>query len=151
MFISQTSLTGESEPLEKFANLTDEKLNDMPKSPLDLDNLCFMGTNVVSGTGMAIVLNIGANTYFGSMAKLIVKAKAKTSFDKGVSSVSWFLIRFMIVMVILVFLINGYTKNDWLEAFLFAISIAFGLTPEMLPVIVSVNLAKGAVGMSEKE
>lgn len=150
LFISQSSLTGESEPLEKFASLADDKIKNAPKSPLELDNLCFMGTNVVSGTGMAIVVNIGANTYFGSMAKLIVKSKAKTSFDKGVSSVSWFLIRFMVVMVILVFLINGYTKNDWLEAFLFAISIAVGLTPEMLPVIVSANLAKGAVGMSGK-
>lgn len=150
LFISQSSLTGESEPLEKIANLSEERLNDMPKSPLDIENLCFMGTNVVSGTGVAIVVNIGTNTYFGSMAKLITKSKAKTSFDKGVSSVSWFLIRFMIVMVILVFIINGYTKNSWLEAFLFAISIAVGLTPEMLPVIVSANLAKGAVGMSAK-
>ncbi len=150
LFISQSSLTGESEPIEKFASLSKEKTKNTPKSPLELDNLCFMGTNVVSGTGTAIVVNIGTNTYFGSMAKLIVKSKAKTSFDKGVSSVSWFLIRFMIVMVILVFLINGYTKNNWLEAFLFAISIAVGLTPEMLPVIVSANLAKGAVGMSGK-
>ena len=150
LFISQSSLTGESEPLEKIANLSEERIKNMPKSPLDIENLCFMGTNVVSGTGVAIVVNIGTNTYFGSMAKLITKSKAKTSFDKGVSSVSWFLIRFMIVMVILVFIINGYTKNSWLEAFLFAISIAVGLTPEMLPVIVSANLAKGAVGMSAK-
>ena len=150
LFISQSSLTGESEPLEKIANLSEERIKNMPKSPLDIENLCFMGTNVVSGTGVAIVLNIGTNTYFGSMAKLITKSKAKTSFDKGVSSVSWFLIRFMIVMVILVFIINGYTKNSWLEAFLFAISIAVGLSPEMLPVIVSANLAKGAVGMSAK-
>lgn len=150
LFISQASLTGESEPLEKMANLLEDKIKNPPKSPLDLNNLCFMGTNVVSGTGTAVVLNIGVNTYFGSMAKLILKKKAKTSFDKGVSNVSWFLIRFMIVMVILVFLINGWTKNDWLGAFLFAISIAVGLTPEMLPVIVSANLAKGAVIMSNK-
>ena len=150
LFISQSSLTGESEPIEKLSNLSDEKQKNTPNSPLELENLCFMGTNVVSGMGTAVVLNIGINTYFGSMSKLIVKSKAKTSFDKGVSSVSWFLIRFMIVMVILVFLINGYTKNDWLEAFLFAISIAVGLTPEMLPVIVSANLAKGAIGMSAK-
>ena len=150
LFISQSSLTGESEPLEKIANLSEERLKNMSNNPLDIENLCFMGTNVVSGTGVAIVVNIGTNTYFGSMAKLITKSKAKTSFDKGVSSVSWFLIRFMIVMVILVFIINGYTKNSWLEAFLFAISIAVGLTPEMLPVIVSANLAKGAVGMSAK-
>ena len=124
LFISQSSLTGESEPLEKITNLSEERLKNMSNNPLDIENLCFMGTNVVSGTGVAIVVNIGTNTYFGSMAKLITKSKAKTSFDKGVSSVSWFLIRFMIVMVILVFIINGYTKNSWLEAFLFAISIA---------------------------
>ena len=147
LFVSQSALTGESEPIEKFAASNE---NDNVKSSLELNNLCFMGTNVVSGTGTGIVLNIGVNTYFGSMTKLIVKTKAKTSFDKGLASISWFLIKFMVVMVILVFLINGYTKNNWLEAFLFAISIAVGLTPEMLPVIVSANLAKGAIGMSGK-
>ena len=122
----------------------------MPKSPIDLEDLCFMGTNIVSGTATAVVLFIGNNTYFGSMSKLITRKKAKTNFDKGLSDISVFLIKFVVIMVILVFIINGYTKHDWLNAFLFAISVAVGLTPEMLPVIVSANLAKGAVSMSKK-
>ena len=147
LFISQSSLTGESEPIEKNAIQSDDSL----KNPLDAKNIAFMGTNVVSGMGIGIVLNIGVNTYFGSMAKLISKKKSETNFDKGLKSISWFLIKFMIVMVIIVFLINGWTKNNWIEAFLFAISIAVGLTPEMLPVIVSANLAKGATSMSKKK
>ena len=150
LFISQSSLTGESEPIEKFSRLSQKTLDDMPKSPIDLEDLCFMGTNIVSGTATAVVLFIGNNTYFGSMSKLITRKKAKTNFDKGLSDISVFLIKFVVIMVILVFIINGYTKHDWLNAFLFAISVAVGLTPEMLPVIVSANLAKGAVSMSKK-
>lgn len=150
LFISQSSLTGESEPIEKFSKLSKQTLDNMPKTPIDLEDLCFMGTNIVSGTATAVVISIGVNTYFGSMSKLITKKKTKTSFDKGLSDISVFLIKFVVIMVILVFIINGYTKHDWLNAFLFAISVAVGLTPEMLPVIVSANLAKGAVSMSKK-
>ncbi len=150
LFISQSSLTGESEPIEKFSRLSKKTLDNMPKSPIDLEDLCFMGTNIVSGTATAIVIAIGINTYFGSMSKLITNKKAKTSFDKGLADISVFLIKFTVIMVALVFVINGYTKHDWLNAFLFAISVAVGLTPEMLPVIVSANLAKGAVSMSKK-
>ena len=146
LFISQASLTGESEPVEKFAENSNNSEN-----PLEIKNLCFMGTNIISGSAKAVVLFIGTNTYFGSAAKMIIRKKAKTAFDKGVSDLSWFLIRFMIVMVVLVFILNGWTKNDWLSSFLFAISIAVGLTPELLPVIVSANLAKGAVSMSNKK
>ena len=148
LFIAQASLTGESEPIEKFSTLKDENIKN--KSVLDFENICFMGTNVVSGTATAIIIAVGKNTYFGSMTKLITKKKSKTSFDKGLSELSLFLIKFMIIMVIIVFFINGITKQDWLSAFLFAVSVAVGLTPEMLPVIVSANLAKGAVSMSKK-
>ncbi len=146
LFIAQSSLTGEAEPIEKFSKL---KNNDH-KNVLDLENICFMGTNIVSGTGIAVILSNGNNTYFGSMSKLIAKKKTKTDFDKGLSDVSFFLLKFMIIMVIIVFFINGLMKHNWLEAFLFATSVAVSLTPEMLPVIVSTNLAKGAVLMSRK-
>ncbi|MDR0423505.1 MAG: magnesium-translocating P-type ATPase [Rickettsiales bacterium] len=151
LFISQASLTGESEPVEKIVNLDKEKTDKTSINPLELENLCFMGTNVVSGTATAVVIGVGLDTYFGVMSKSILRTKTKTSFDKGVSDVSWFLIKFMVVMVVLVFIINGYYKNNWIEAFMFAISIAVGLTPEMLPVIVSANLAKGAITMSKKK
>ncbi len=148
LFVSQSMLTGEAIPVEKTGNA----ITDAAKqSPLDLNNICFMGTNVVSGTAMAVVVNTGEETYFGSLSKSLVGKRAETSFDKGVNSVSWLLIRFMLVMVPLVFLINGFTKHDWLQALLFGISIAVGLTPEMLPMIVTANLAKGAVNMSKRK
>jgi Mg2+-importing ATPase len=148
LFVSQAMLTGEALPVEKTeaANKKADKI-----SPLDLDNVCFMGTNVVSGTAHAVVVNTGSETYFGSLSKSLVGKRAETSFDKGVNSVSWLLIRFMLIMVPLVFLINGFTKHDWLQALLFGISIAVGLTPEMLPMIVTANLAKGAVNMSKRK
>jgi len=147
LFVSQSSLTGESEPVEKFSHVKPANNNN----PLELDNLAFMGTNVISGTAMAIVIAVGDSTIFGSIAKQISGAKIITSFEKGVNSVSWVLIRFMMIMVPVVFFINGFTKGDWMGAFLFALSIAVGLTPEMLPMIVSANLAKGAVAMSKKK
>jgi len=148
LFVSQAILTGEALPVEKTeaANKKADKT-----SPLDLDNVCFMGTNVVSGIALAVVVNTGSDTYFGSLSKALVGKRAETSFDKGVNSVSWLLIKFMLVMVPLVFLINGFTKHDWLQALLFGISIAVGLTPEMLPMIVTANLAKGAVNMSKRK
>ena len=118
---------------------------------LEQNNMCFMGTNVVSGTATAVVVATGAKTYFGSLAKAIVGSRAETSFDRGVNSVSWLLIRFMLVMVPIVLLINGFSKGDWTEAFLFALAVAVGLTPEMLPMIVSSNLAKGAVAMAKNK
>ncbi|MFI5137697.1 MAG: magnesium-translocating P-type ATPase [Sphingobacteriales bacterium] len=148
LFVSQSMLTGEALPVEKVWNAVPDAAK---QSPLELNNICFMGTNVVSGTAMAAVVNTGEETYFGSLSKSLVGKRAETSFDKGVNSVSWLLIRFMLVMVPLVFLINGLTKHDWLEAFLFGLSIAVGLTPEMLPMIVTANLAKGAVNMSKRK
>ena len=110
-----------------------------------------MGTNVVSGTALAIAVTTGSLTYFGSISKAVTGKRAETSFDRGVNSVSWLLIQFMLVMVPLVFLINGFTKHNWLEALLFGIAVAVGLTPEMLPMIVTANLAKGAVNMSKRK
>ena len=148
LFVSQAMLTGESLPLEKNGELIPDADH---KSPLELDNICFMGTNVLSGTATAIVVTTGNLTYFGSIGKAITGKRAETSFDKGVNKVSWLLIRFMLVMVPLIFLLNGLTKGDWFEALLFGIAVAVGLTPEMLPMIVTANLAKGAKNMSKRK
>jgi Mg2+-importing ATPase len=148
LFISQAILTGESLPVEK----SEKPVTDIAeKSILELNNICFMGTNVISGSATAMVINTGSLSYFGSISKSLTGKRAETSFDKGVKSVSWLLIRFMLVMVPLVFLINGLTKGNWVEAFLFAIAVAVGLTPEMLPMIVAANLARGAVKMSKRK
>lgn len=146
LFISQSSLTGESEPIEKTALRCSEK-----ESVTEYGNIAFMGSNVISGSARAVVISTGDRTLFGSMASAIAGEAVETSFTKGVNAVSWVLIRFMLVMVPLVFFINGITKGDWLQAFLFGISVAVGLTPEMLPMIVTTCLAKGAVSMSEKQ
>lgn len=146
LFISQASLTGESEPLEKTPDV-----NAVRESVTDYTNIAFMGSDVVSGSAAAVVVCTGDRTLFGSMASAIAGEAVETSFTKGVNAVSWVLIRFMMVMVPLVFFINGITKGDWLDALLFGISIAVGLTPEMLPMIVTTCLAKGAVSMSKKQ
>lgn len=146
LFISQASLTGESEPVEKTPKVCAQK-----ESITDYSNIAFMGSNVISGSATAVVICTGDRTLFGSMASAIAGEAVETSFTKGVNAVSWVLIRFMLVMVPLVFFINGITKGDWLDAFLFGISIAVGLTPEMLPMIVTTCLAKGAVSMSKKQ
>lgn len=146
LFVSQASLTGESEPIEKVSGVSQEQ-----ESATDYPNIAFMGSNVISGSATAVVVCVGDHTLFGSMASAVAGEAVETSFTKGVNAVSWVLIRFMLVMVPLVFLINGLTKGDWLDAFLFGISIAVGLTPEMLPMIVTTCLAKGAVSMSKKQ
>ncbi|MCL2343166.1 MAG: magnesium-translocating P-type ATPase, partial [Firmicutes bacterium] len=148
LFISQASMTGESEPVEKFFSPVH---GGKPANPLDVNNLAFMGSTVISGSATALVLAVGDDTELGKIASQLQEKAPPTSFDKGVSAVSWVLIRFMLVMVPIVFLINGFTKHDWLEALLFALTVAVGLTPEMLPMIVSANLAKGAVSMSRKQ
>lgn len=147
LFVAQSALTGESEPVEKCF----EPMINEAQTPLECTNIGFMGTNVISGTAIGVVIATGDNTYFSTMAKGITEKKVLTSFDKGVNSVSWLLIKFMMVMVPIVFFVNGFTKGDWLQAFLFALSVAVGLTPEMLPMIVTTNLAKGAVQMAKKK
>lgn len=157
LFISQAILTGEAIPIEKYdamGAVTPKSVDADASSEselLELSNICLMGTNVASGTAMAVVVATGGQTYFGSLAKSIVGNRAQTAFDRGVNSVSWLLIRFMLVMVPIVLLINGFTKGDWSEAALFALAVAVGLTPEMLPMIVSSNLAKGAIAMSRRK
>ncbi|HEY4126508.1 MAG TPA: magnesium-translocating P-type ATPase [Gammaproteobacteria bacterium] len=147
LFINQSALTGESLPVEKNSRAVEQAAG----SPLDLPNLCFMGTNVVSGTAIAIVVMTGTSTYFGSLASTLGVERVQTSFDRGVHKFTWLMIKFMSVMVPLVFLINGFTKHAWGDAFLFAMAVAVGLTPEMLPVILSSNLAKGALVMSRRK
>ena len=149
LFVSQGSLTGESLPVEKFHD--PETKTEVSTSPTELKNTCFMGTSVQSGTATAVVVTTGGRTYLGSMAGSITEAQAPTSFDQGLSRFTWLMIRLMAVMVPLVFLINGFTKHDWKSAFFFAMAVAVGLTPEMLPMIVSVCLAKGALAMSRKK
>ena len=144
-FIAQAALTGESNPVEKFV----EAKNAADDALTDLSNIGFMGSNVVAGSATALALATGNRTYFGSMAKTLSGDRAQTSFERGVGSVSKLLVSMMLVMVPVVFLINGIAKNDWTNALLFAISIAVGLTPEMLPVIMTSTLAKGAVTMSK--
>lgn len=147
LFLNQSALTGESLPAEKNVNPGSEDL----KNPLELLNLCFFGSNVLSGTGVAVVIHTGAKTYFGSLSDSIVEKRVLTSFDKGINGFTWMMIRFIAIMVPVVFIINGISKNNWLEAFLFAMAVAVGLTPEMMPMIVSVNLSKGAMVMSRKK
>nr|WP_198984295.1 magnesium-translocating P-type ATPase [Herbaspirillum sp. ASV7] len=148
LFVSQAAMTGESLPVEKFVTPG----NASASSPLELDNLCFMGTNVVSGSATGVVLTTGKRTYFGALAERVTATdRTPTAFQAGVNKVSWLLIRFMLVMTPVVFFINGFTKGDWVEAFLFGLSVAVGLTPEMLPMIVTSTLAKGAVALSRKK
>lgn len=149
LFVSQSSLTGESDPIEKSPQQKEHKYSK--GSVVELDNICYMGSNVVSGSATGIVFATGNHTYLGTIAKGIAGHRAATAFDKGISKVSFLLIRFMLVMIPFVFLVNGITKGDWLEAFIFAVSVAVGLTPEMLPMIVTANLSKGAVAMSKKK
>lgn len=159
LFVSQAALTGESEPVEKTAGETkagpaesaEEAQADAPVSLADCPHLAFMGSNVVSGTALAVAVVTGNDTLFGEMARSLHAKPVKTSFEQGINTVSWVLIRFMLIMVPVVFLLNGVTKHNWTEAFLFAISVAVGLTPQMLPMIVTTCLAKGALSMAGKK
>ena len=151
LFVNQSSLTGESHPVEKYIpeNLQEKDVSSV--TALDFPNLLFMGTDVLSGQGKVLVLKTGGQTFFGDIASKSTKSRGETSFDRGVKNVSKLLLRFMAVMVPIVFLINGISKGDWAEAFFFSIAIAVGLTLEMLPMIVTSNLAKGALTMSRKK
>ena len=147
LFINQSTLTGEAVPLEKNAR----NHTDSVETPFDLPNICFMGSSVVSGVGCGVVALTGARTVFGSIAGTIAGQRAETSFDKGITRFTWMMLSLIVVMVPLVFLINGLSKGNWFEALLFAVAVAVGLTPEMLPMIVTVNLAKGAMAMAKKK
>ncbi len=147
LFLNQAALTGESLPVERKADPTSADV----QNPLELPNICFLGSNVESGSATALVIHTGDKTYFGSLAASIIGQRVLTSFDKGINQFTWLMIRFIAVMVPAVFLINGLSKQNWLEAFLFAMAVAVGLTPEMLPMIVTVNLSKGALAMARKK
>ncbi len=147
LFVIQATLTGESLPVEKH-DAPDSREN---VSSIERTNLCFLGTSVESGSATAVIVATGRHTYFGKVAHSLTGRQVETAFDKGVKNFTWLMIRFMMVMVPLVFLINGITKHDWKEAFFFALAVAVGLTPEMLPMIVSVCLSKGALAMSRKK
>jgi P-type Mg2+ transporter len=147
LFTNQSALTGEAMPLEKAAHAHARTV----ETPFDLPNICFMGSSVISGTGCGVVVLTGARTAFGRVARTIASRRVPTSFDKGINRFTWMMLGFILVMVPLVFVINGVSKGDWLEALLFAVAVAVGLTPEMLPMIVTVNLAKGAMAMSRKK
>ncbi len=146
LFVNQSSLTGEALPVEKHAQPTHTAASDY-----DMENICYMGTNVVSGTAAAVVFATGDKTRFGSFASKMSATRQLTSFDQGINKFTYLMLRFIGVMVPLVFLINGFSKGNWLQAFLFAMAVAVGLTPEMLPMIVTVNLSKGALEMSRRK
>ena len=149
LYVSQAALTGESLPVEKHCAI--DANTSASSNPLDLESLCFLGTAVVSGAARAVVVQTGGRTILGSMAEGMGVPKSRTGFDKGVNDVSGLLLRFMLVMAPSVFLINGLLKGNWGEAFFFALSVAVGLTPEMLPMIVTANLARGAIAMSKQQ
>ncbi len=146
-YINQSALTGESMPVEKNAG----PCSIVGKGLLELQNACFMGSSVLSGTARGVVVNTGSRTYFGSISQRLASQRVLTSFDRGIAGFTWLMIRFMSVMVCVVFLIVGLTKGNWIEALMFGLAVAVGLCPEMLPMIVTVNLAKGARAMSKKK
>ena len=146
-FVSQSSLTGESMPVEKHADTPTEP----SKAVIEMPNAVFQGSNVVSGSARALVVNTGIRTHFGSISEKLGSAPVLTSFDRGIAGFTWLMMRFMFVMVSVVFLIVGITKHDWTGALMFGLAVSLGMTPEMLPMMVAVNLAKGALSMSKKK
>jgi len=146
-FVSQSSLTGESMPVEKHADTPTEP----SKAVIEMPNAVFQGSNVVSGSARALVVNTGIRTHFGSISEKLGSAPVLTSFDRGIAGFTWLMMRFMFVMVSVVFLIVGITKHDWTGALMFGLAVSLGMTPEMLPMMVAVNLAKGALSMSRKK
>jgi hypothetical protein len=147
LFINQASLTGESFHVEKTA----EPVNTQSRSPSDLTNIAFMGSSVISGTALGVVVKTGLETRFGALSKRLALMSVQSSFDKGIRSFTWLMIRVMVVLVLVIFAINAFLKGDIIQSFLFSLSVAVGLTPEMLPMLVAINLSKGAIAMSKKD
>jgi Mg2+-importing ATPase len=147
LFINQASLTGESFPVEKTA----EPLTPKSRSPSDLINIAFMGSSVISGTAIGVVAKTGLETRFGALSKRLASISVESSFDKGIRSFTWLMIKAMVVMVLVIFAINAFLKGDITQSLLFSLSVAVGLTPEMLPMLVAINLSKGAIAMSKKD
>ncbi|MEX2112218.1 MAG: magnesium-translocating P-type ATPase, partial [Pirellulales bacterium] len=147
LFVTQSSLTGESFPVEKF----EVEKNAAIAAPIELASIAFLGTSVESGSATAVVIATGKETFLGGMAHSLSEEPTQTAFDKGIAQFTWLMLRFILIMVPLVFIINGLTKGNWVEAFFFAVAVAVGLTPEMLPMIVTVCLSKGALAMSRKK
>ncbi|NLE91776.1 MAG: magnesium-translocating P-type ATPase [Elusimicrobia bacterium] len=147
LFINQASLTGESFPIEKTAGPATGKSD----SASDMGNIVFMGSSVVSGTALGVVIKTGISTRFGEMSRRLATMRVETSFDKGVHSFTWLMIRAMFFMVIFIFAVNAMRRGSWIESLLFSLGVAVGLTPEMLPMIVAINLSKGAIAMSKKD
>ena len=146
-FVGESALTGEAMPVEKTAGTATAQVH----TALGLGNACFLGTSVNSGTARGVVVNTGTRTLFGAISESLTGLREETSFDTGIRDFTWLMIRFMVVMVFAVFMIVGITKGNWMEALIFGLSVAVGLTPEMLPMIVTVNLAKGALTMAKKK
>jgi P-type Mg2+ transporter len=147
LFVNQAALTGEAVPVEK-SHSPARKGDD---NPLEMNDLIFQGSNIETGSGTAVVINTGSQTYFGSLSASLLEPRELTDFDKGINQFTWLMIGLMAVLVPMVFVLNGLSKHNWLEAFMFALAVAVGLTPEMLPMIVTVNLSKGAIVMSKKK
>ncbi|MCS7280199.1 MAG: magnesium-translocating P-type ATPase [Desulfobacterota bacterium] len=146
-FVNEAALTGESMPVEKVVEANDLNYN----SALELPNACFFGTHVVSGTAKGVVIHTGKDTLFGSISEKLLKGREETSFDKGIKSFTYMMTKVMAVLVFCVFLLVGITKGNWIQALLFGLAVAVGLTPQMLPMIITVNLAKGALSMAKKK
>jgi Mg2+-importing ATPase len=147
LFVNQGSLTGESLPVEKY----ETEKHPATSAPLELTSVAYLGSSVESGSGSAVVIATGKTTYLGGMAETLTEAATPTAFERGISRFTWLMLRFLAVMVPLVFVINGVTKGNWTQAFFFALAVAVGLTPEMLPMIVTVCLSKGAVALGKKK
>jgi Mg2+-importing ATPase len=147
LFVNQSSLTGESFPVEKFPDPVEKN----GQSITDLVNLAFMGSSVISGSALGLVVKTGSNTSFGEISKRLTVSRSETGFEKGIRQFTWLMIRLMIILVLVIFAINAVIKGQLVEAFLFALAVAVGLTPEMLPMLVAMNLSKGAIRMSKKK
>ncbi|WP_226813601.1 magnesium-translocating P-type ATPase [Candidatus Profftia lariciata] len=154
LFVNQSAFTGEAISIAKYVTTADIKqkiCNNTVNKIFDLSNICMMGTNVSSGTAKAIVVATGVKTYFGSLAQSVINTRSQTAFDHGLNKISKMLIRFMLIIVPIVFFINGLTKGCWTDAALFALAVSVGLTPEMFPVIISSNLTRGAIKLSKNK